>query len=834
MTNLPIEIVSSSSESEGEGIEATLRVLANLQQVQETIMVSALAASESAKSQSPVSRHLSSSTMSDSGSSRPKKEVRGASVNSQPKEERASDRDDIPVPQLAATKSISSMSTPKSMPSDHEGRPLNGVAPLRPSNKKLQMPEVVPSKKAGLFSCCYRANEQVITSADDIPGATNVALGYKATTSTPSQRESKKVDEEQGTSALNDYERAMIERLRELLSLDTSIPTLPSHVNIQANYATPVSLDITDSQIAHTFSIDTKELHSMLSKEQPDTNNGLSREVSGTQKKFQVESKPSMYASISEPGKTNTLSKVESQKFSRVASENQSASIHSRRKKQSVYSASNSTSSSVQAESTTNVLASSSASRRSGSSKALNRENISSPSTVPKASSSTSSRGQNHQKQKQASFAHSSSESQELKGLKYVENQPQQDEERAAQKTESNTSKNTSQCYTSERGCPTGSKVTSEGEPNLSKACSSDSKGKPPIPEKEAISLSKSRSRSVLTSANSTKSSIGSQVRRSMSRSSTSKSSPKYLEVQKSSSGSLKKQTSRVSYSEKSEKTYTTEVANRQNNSRLGPGPESSELRSTISLKGSRSASMRSRGSIGSRQSLRSRSSHESEERLDAASFDRKTSVTEERDQPLDESILWPPKPELVRKRKDQKEEIIAVRGEYGGNENEDGGFECIYQLETVQEMNPLVLQKVRSEQPKKRLSQRSFSRSFRRAGSADAKYGPRGSLLTHAEKEILEATSPEDAVLDPLPSDPAIEKASSLLAQAPKDIRDDISDLGMLSPKHLTNTAEKENASNDVNNGDQYALVPSRKMDVLDLFSGGMFCCQADSTTSV
>jgi hypothetical protein len=50
----------------------------------------------------------------------------------------------------------------------------------------------------------------------------------------------------------------MIERLRELLSLDTSIPTLPTQVELETK-ATPISLDITNSMLSRSYSIDTKE-----------------------------------------------------------------------------------------------------------------------------------------------------------------------------------------------------------------------------------------------------------------------------------------------------------------------------------------------------------------------------------------------------------------------------------------------------------------------------------------------------------------------------------------------------------------------------------------------
>ena len=181
------------------------------------------------------------------------------------------------------------------------------------------------------------------------------------------------------------------------------------------------------------------------------------------------------------------------------------------------------------------------------------------------------------------------------------------------------------------------------------------------------------------------------------------------------------------------------------------------------------------------------------------------------------EARVLPPRPEVTHKRKEPLEAIVATVGRVSGRSHESEAVECIYQLDDENENE--------NEQPEtpmtysggnllhERLHQREM---FPRATSAAPRFGKAQNLACGGTRDtnVLGEISP------------ASRNASNVLFKDPKDIRGDISDLGMLSPKNIIKQIpEKENTST--------SEAEIRKADVFDMFSSGLFCFRPDTTTS-
>jgi hypothetical protein len=216
----------SSSESEGgEAVEATLKAFAALKSVQDALGV--------VSAPPPVS----------SNASRKSKRSTASRKNG-----------------------------PVSTTSDNAGASQADTTP-RPPLKVVVNDKAVASKAKksgrGFFSCCFRADQQVIKSHSNASTASKSADKNEATgirkPSPTIQDIINNIPENFGD--LQEHEMAVIQRLREILSLDTSAPSMPSHINLDESHGSPVSLDITDSQILRSYSIDTKELHATLNEE---------------------------------------------------------------------------------------------------------------------------------------------------------------------------------------------------------------------------------------------------------------------------------------------------------------------------------------------------------------------------------------------------------------------------------------------------------------------------------------------------------------------------------------------------------------------------------------
>ena len=247
------ETSSSESGNGGEAVEATLKVLAALKTVQDQM------------AQSPYSQQSQASTGKYSKSPMSKKSGHTyAEKSNTSKKSRKTSASNTSKSTTSASSMSEDGSLARSLP--NQTSYPKGVAPLEPSKRNDPLVvEQVPRKKAGgLFSCCFNADEQII-----ITNQSRASSKQNPVQVVESNHNDAEVGDatKQPLDGLNDFERAMIERLRELLSLDTSIPTLPTQV-VLANHTSPVSLDITDSMIANTFSIDTKELQSVLQADQ--------------------------------------------------------------------------------------------------------------------------------------------------------------------------------------------------------------------------------------------------------------------------------------------------------------------------------------------------------------------------------------------------------------------------------------------------------------------------------------------------------------------------------------------------------------------------------------
>ena len=155
-------------------------------------------------------------------------------------------------------------------------------------------------------------------------------------------------------------------------------------------------------------------------------------------------------------------------------------------------------------------------------------------------------------------------------------------------------------------------------------------------------------------------------------------------------------------------------------------------------------------------------------------------------------------------------------------DDGEDGGFECIYPVD-VEEEDPPELEATHSEEVVRRNKHKPVPHKMRRAASEIVRIGPIQPIRRSSSRE---------------PSSTVLGAASLDGNAATKDFRDDISDLGMLSPKRMAAAAaiaqddeEKENVV--VGGGTVVVGSEPRKMDMLDMFSGGYFCLGGSGNTA-
>eukprot|EP00977_Amphora_coffeiformis_P009936 scaffold2310_cov164-Amphora_coffeaeformis.AAC.9 len=737
--SVSVSHTTSSSESEGggEAVEATLRVL------------SAVRTEEDVFSPSPVvsqsqSQSVQQQSTTSSRQSADKSRISGKSAGST---------------KSNSLSSIGRHCTSGVAPLQPSCRVTNQAAPLTIKTKGRPVSNYKDSNKGGgaggggLFSCCFRGvDQQVVQShprASEQEQTQQVVEQVKALSTKSSKKEDfddVKELKDIKLEKLSPYERAMIERLRELLSLDgTSVPTLPTQIQVQEGRDSPVSLDITDSIIANTFSIDTRDLQQHHNAATDDVEENRSRpDDAFGQHPHNLERVRSASSRALTQVASGTMSGIAKSKPPSVASHEQGlvqGSVHNHPQKLKP--------------------------------------------NLEQGDAST------HRKTIQRT---GSTQSQQSGGP----------EETASANMKRMASYNSKMCNASGLSRK-GSAVKGSGShQSLSTAISRGNN--PPKPESTVsptaddspmLDLRKSTSLSGSTSVKSKKS-FASKVMKSVSRSGS-----------KDSTSSKKPKGSNTSIQQDTDK-YQDQVSLKK--SRSSSSTTSSKKSQTSNLAGLSHCSSRSTaGSMASRNVANARSKELVQKTSRSSSSSSSSSRLEERERENLEARVLPPRPEVTQKRKDAFETIVATRGKLRDT-NENEAVECIYQVEDENEQPEIPVTYSGENLPHGTLKQREM---FRRATSAAPRFGKVQNLMYVESREpgVLEERSP------------AAQNVCKVVSKDPNDIRDDISDLGMLSPKGI-NAPEKENAGT--------AVVEPRKVDVFDMFTGGLFCFRPDTTTSV
>ena len=714
--------ISSDSEAGGEAVEATLRALASMKSVEEIASVlhqpSASVrshASTCASQKSKASTHKSAKSCQSSGSgtntasSESSKSASGSAKGSVTNHSTAASASASHSEGKETLVTTSKSKENETSVNDSKKHPYRVEPP--PGTSQVEVTVEKPRRSGGLFSCCFRTDEQVIHTNDSHARSTSVkSTNDEKDSELQSQVENKQGDEvaDHPVQGLTDYERAMIERLRELLSLDTSIPTLPTQVELRSRQ-TPVSLDITNSMLTNSFSVDTRERTTLQTESYTDIGKVYSFNKQGQETHFEIHraGQPSIQ-SISE----------ESACPESVSGESNAASAQHH-----------------QSSSVVKPSASTSARKSANTSKSFGSRDISLHSKPSLATIKTSGR----------SVAASLEASRKNSSVK-----------------ESSTIHSSSK---------TGSKVSSK-KSFSSKTKSSGERELPPRPESHSgVSLNK----------------IPSRVKSAMSKN-----------------------------SEKSKRSNTSSMSNKSGAAVSLKSKMSKEVpREAASLRSETSKELPEEvASLKSSKSFNSMTSKKTVQLKNSQSADsNSTKLSDESSKP----VLLPPKPEMNRSR-DASETIIPTQSSNPSEHEKEDGFECIYQL-SQDSMFHEDLQQVRSEDYIRHL-QAKETRDLRRVASAKPRIGPIESLaqFDHAESNSV---IDEDVTDENIP--PAARAASRLLEKDPKDIRDDISALS-LSPSNPNiiefHTLNRKRAP--------------RKVDMVDVLSGGMFCCNTDASNAV